>query len=584
MLRREAENTVIVGLCVAALVVLLGTSGTAGLRVGVVLWVLGQGVIIYRCRRIRGARQLGVHLIGRTLLVVAPGAVLLHRSIDTAWPAWLAIALLVLSIRNEPLVKRAAGFTGIRVSGMEQIPTRSENTRLSKTYGWSVLVAPVVLMVLALLRVSGWVWLLVVLVCGALSAAVMLDAVKRRRMAGEAKARIPELLEELAPAFVLYWDAPRNSQYQIGMWIPHLEQTGLPFFVMVRNGASFRQAVSVAGDVPVVECRTMADVERCRPSSLRAAFYVNNAARNSHFIRYAELTHVQLLHGDSDKAPSFSPVTAMFDKVFVAGQAGIDRYAAHDVLIAPEKFEIVGRPQVVGIEQPRSTHLEPEHTTALYAPTWRGYHEDASYSSMGYAIEIVQELLDIGATVIFRPHPYCSRDAEFRAIMATVRGMLERDAEATGRAHRYGADAEKADLKDCFNASDLMVADISGVVPDYLYSTKPFILVDRAGDKDAFVQEFPLAAAAYVIDGTHVELQAALQEVFGRDPMAAVRRSRRTHYLGDFPADTYQDAFLNAVQAVVGPEYRIEHPAPAGGGEPVAEKVEGDASRLSGIS
>ena len=50
-------------------------------------------------------------------------------------------------------------------------------------------------------------------------------------------------------------------------------------------------------------------------------------------VRFNQLTHIQLLHGDSDKASSFNPVTAMFDRIFVAGQAAIDRYAANGVLI-----------------------------------------------------------------------------------------------------------------------------------------------------------------------------------------------------------------------------------------------------------
>jgi hypothetical protein len=39
-------------------------------------------------------------------------------------------------------------------------------------------------------------------------------------------------------------------------------------------------------------------------------------------------------------------VHAIYDLIFTAGQAGIDRYARHGVSIPAEKFRIVGRPQV----------------------------------------------------------------------------------------------------------------------------------------------------------------------------------------------------------------------------------------------
>src|SRR5690625_5823159 len=82
------------------------------------------------------------------------------------------------------------------------------------------------------------------------------------------------------------------------------------------------------------------------------------------------MTHVQLLHGDSDKASSFNPVTAFYDNVFVAGQAGIDRYENNGVDIPKHKFTIVGRPQVESVEQQgrsESTRLNSRHVAHSYA-------------------------------------------------------------------------------------------------------------------------------------------------------------------------------------------------------------------------
>ena len=99
-------------------------------------------------------------------------------------------------------------------------------------------------------------------------------------------------------------------------------------------------------------------------------------------VRFSQLTHIQMLHGDSDKASSYNPVTAMFDKVYVAGQAGIDRYAANGVYIDPAKFEIVGRPQVEKIRVAQGPIADLANQTVMYATTWSGLYTDMQYSSL----------------------------------------------------------------------------------------------------------------------------------------------------------------------------------------------------------
>ena len=118
--------------------------------------------------------------------------------------------------------------------------------------------------------------------------------------------------------------------------------------------------------------------------SMTTAFYVNNAARNTHLIERRELTHVWLNHGDSEKPACYNPVHAIYDLIFAAGQAGIDRYARHGVHIPREKFRDrrspPGRADHAGAEAPiarRSTT-----PTVLYAPTWQGPFADSRVFSL----------------------------------------------------------------------------------------------------------------------------------------------------------------------------------------------------------
>src|SRR5690625_6533680 len=92
--------------------------------------------------------------------------------------------------------------------------------------------------------------------------------------------------------------------------------------------------------------------------------------RNNHMVRYSGLTHIQLLHGESDKASSANPVTRMYDRDFVAGQAAIDRFEKFGVSMHPDIFRIVGRPQVeevYGERDRKSTRLNSSHVASSYA-------------------------------------------------------------------------------------------------------------------------------------------------------------------------------------------------------------------------
>jgi hypothetical protein len=137
-------------------------------------------------------------------------------------------------------------------------------------------------------------------------------------------------VEAYGPKFVLYYGVPAGSAYQVGMWIEYLERIGEPFIVVLRKTSAFREIVRLT-DAPVVVRTNIWQLDDVVTPSITTAFYVNNSAPNVHMVRYPQMTHVQLLHGDSDKASSFNPVTALYDKVFVAGQAAIDRYENNGV-------------------------------------------------------------------------------------------------------------------------------------------------------------------------------------------------------------------------------------------------------------
>jgi hypothetical protein len=411
----------------------------------------------------------------------------------------------------------------------------------------------VLLATFILFTLVGWPsWPLLVAAAGALSVnAGTVVAAVRRRPAGRMQtlARLRQAVSEYGPAFMVYFTAPPGSKYQLMMWLPHLEQLGERFVVVLREPNDFG-AVAEATAAPVLYTPEMSTFDACVVASLRAVFYVNNGAKNTHCIRYGELTHIFLNHGDSDKVSSFNPVTAMYGRVFVAGQAGVDRYLRHGVDIPLHKFRIVGRPQVALVRPPERLVEQVTQPVVLYAPTWTGHYADANYSSLPIATTIVQALLDRGTTIILRHHPYTMRDRAGAAQLAAAHRLLAADAASTGRRHRWGEGATaEMSLTDCFNESDALISDVSGVASEYLYSEKPFAITDMASQGDGFVETFPLARVAYVIDRRAAGLADVLDRLLKTDPNRQDRLLAKVRYLGDFPRDTYVDAFVTEARS-----------------------------------
>ncbi len=189
----------------------------------------------------------------------------------------------------------------------------------------------------------------------------------------------------------------------------------------------------------------------------------------------------------------------------------------------------------------------------LYAPTWRGHVSETLLYSLPRGEQIVAALIARGMRVIFRPHPFSYDFAEDITVIARIHALLREDAARSGREHLYGPAAEsELGIIECMNASDAMVSDVSSVVSDYLISEKPLAIVAVPCPIPQFVTDYPVAQAAYVVDGSLDNLEAVLDDLLGADPHADARRQVRNYYLGDFAGGPdYADVFVHACQELI---------------------------------
>ena len=458
------------------------------------------------------------------------------------WPV-AAVAVLVAGaavVAELPLTRLSSLHIPFvsNMPGLTPAPRGIGRDRLGRRVRLAALGAGVVGSVAGL---PAWVWLLTTVITLIYPTLVLVRGIHRVRAGRAIRRSLRGAVAAFAPEFAVYTSRPDAASYQVLMWLPYLRRTGRRFVIVARTNTA-AAAIAAGTDDPVITCRDVATLDDLIVPSLRAAFYVNASSGNGAFVRYKQLTHVYLGHGDSDKPPSYNPTHAMYDQIFAAGPAAIERYADHGVAITRDKFRVVGRPQVESV-QLGEAGTRPE--TVLYAPTWRGHVSETMLYSLPVGERIVSALLDRGLTVIFRPHPFSYGFADDVAAIERIVKLLGDDAARTGRPHRFGAAAEhELGIIDCINLSDTMVSDVSSVVSDYLFSEKPFAMVAVPCPPEQFVAEYPIARASYVVDGQLTNLSAVLDQLLGADPMRTDRLRMRARYLGDAAAEGYSDLFV----------------------------------------
>ncbi|SNT12069.1 CDP-Glycerol:Poly(glycerophosphate) glycerophosphotransferase, partial [Micrococcales bacterium KH10] len=312
---------------------------------------------------------------------------------------------------------------------------------------------------------------------------------------------------------------------------------------IVRDATAIKEYAAVT-DWPIVLCPRTADLEIVTASSVRAVFYLNQVARNTDMVAWRGPRHIYLGHGDSNKMLSSHPAHAMYDEIWVAGRHSIDRYRDAGVVIEPSKFVIIGRPQLAvlgdstGSVAGRNLKAGPSASRpiALYAPTWHGYNSMTQLSSLARGPQIVDELTVAGFDVIFRPHPMSALTRAGRAQIAAIRSRLQ---TTTPQPKTFAEAAAEADL---------LVADPSSVIVDFLATGRPVIAilpsksassgpmgVNDSADSAVLGLDARVLPALYQVDSSLQNLSEVIADAAGADSLRLTRLKVRDELFADAP-------------------------------------------------
>ena len=366
----------------------------------------------------------------------------------------------------------------------------------------------------------------------------------------------PQHLDVHALSVLAYFGDEPDHVYQLVQWLPVLELLDAHERVgIVLRDADTATIVREQTTLPVLVATEFPALRSLYAElDAKVALYCNNSLRNFHSLLEPRMLHAHISHGESDKQSMASNNAKSYDRVFVAGEAAVQRHATGLLEFDLDRLVRIGRPQ---LDLHREPVLAPsERRTVLYAPTWEGDADYNNYSSVDtIGPEIVERVLAVpDVRLVYKPHPRVatSDDHGIRSAHRRIVGLVAR-AAARDRAagHLSLTDADiLAVMPDC----DAMVTDVSSVGLDWLYlrTERPLLIADRYDDPERLRLAAPVSRAADVIDSHSVQgLTELLTARLEQDELHLARIAMRHHYFDDVKVGDSTARFLDAVAELV---------------------------------
>jgi hypothetical protein len=354
------------------------------------------------------------------------------------------------------------------------------------------------------------------------------------------------------PSVVAYFGEDPARVYQLAQWLPVLERLDPdePVTVVLRREDS-EEVVRPLTKLPVVVAEEFAALrERYAELDPKVVIYCNNSPTNVESLLEPRALHAHVGHGESDKQSSASNFAKAYDRVFVAGEAAVQRYRHGLLEFDTTRLVRVGRPQ---LDLRPAAVLPPSgRRTMLYAPTFEGDADYNNYSSVDrLGPEIVTRALAVpDARVVYKPHPRVPRSQDpfvQSGHREVVRILTEAAAADPAAGHTVLEDADiLAVMPDC----DAMVTDVSSVGLDWLYlrTDRPLFVTDRYDDPQRLREAAPVTRCADVVDSTTVGgLTGLLAARLEHDELQSARLAMRQHYFDDVAVGESTARFLAAV-------------------------------------
>ena len=339
----------------------------------------------------------------------------------------------------------------------------------------------------------------------------------------------------------------------LDQWVEHFAKSGEDFAILIRNKALFDWAIQKYSYLDIVYAKNPSDVENIlnKLPFIKAVYYFSNTGNLIHTLRYNRYKHVFLGHGDSDKAASAHKFFRVYDEIWVAGQAHIDRFKNAGFNVEHIEFVKIGRPNLKDILNKRLNSLAQDKTPSqlnklVYLPTWEGVYDENNYSSAHLTVVMLSEVVKkFNCNLDVKFHPVMgSRDNTLLNLNLSLNEVFfASPVEVTIYTKEHPVDS-------FIGNGDAFICDISAVVSECISTLAPIFLYIPT-DREILTSSSDMQYSDYAYTFSNIEeLLYLLDEVFikGKDSLAEMRY-KALDYLLTIEA-TKKDEFYNQLRNI----------------------------------
>ncbi|MED8724279.1 CDP-glycerol glycerophosphotransferase family protein, partial [Escherichia marmotae] len=273
-----------------------------------------------------------------------------------------------------------------------------------------------------------------------------------------------------------------NCAYQIDMWVDVFMSSGEPFAILTRNIELYQWAIRKYPYLNITYARRPVDVDTVLNNLpwLYAIYYTSNTGNLIHTLKHNKFKHIFLGHGDSDKAASAHKFFRVYDEIWVAGQAHIDRFKKANLEIRHLQFIKVGRPNLKKIIKDAmrefSCKNESKNNTIVYLPTWEGVYEENNYSSARLSPVFLSKISQkTNSKIVAKFHPLTgTRDRSMSQLYTALNDAF------VDCPYMLTVTDSSYSIPKLVMEGDFFICDISAVVSECISSLRPiFVYVPR---------------------------------------------------------------------------------------------------------
>lgn len=291
---------------------------------------------------------------------------------------------------------------------------------------------------------------------------------------------------------------PSHLELWVGEFISSKEE----FSILVRDFNLYNWAVDKYPYLNIIYAKNPTDVEKVlhKLPFLKAIYYFSNTGNLIHTLRYNRYQHIFLGHGDSDKSASAHKFFRVYDEIWVAGQAHIDRFKNAGFNTAHIDFVKVGRPNlkhIIKTSIDNEIEIKNKISKVTYFPTWEGVYEESNYSSAHLSVILLSEIQHkLNCKISAKYHPVTgSRDVTLKNITTSLQ------VEFADRTYMLDVAEKSTPISNLIVGSDAFICDISAVVSECISSLSPiFIYIPTDRDISTSSSDMQYADYAYVFN------------------------------------------------------------------------------------